>query len=246
MINLYTLRYINLYTLSAVTSSVHTSDPVPLAANGTCYEHWLFILVEVNLAFICLKSNLAFRFLSVTCGVHLKVKPLYLHELRHLLIVDLSGLPPREWSWPGYMLWRSFSFDVIALQIDYALMTCDLLFCIFRYLSDWSLFHCVLQCCTLLPLQQMTRPLMPSRFTLEKVLSFGFTWEPQDLNQWIFGRNAPNGLIFGVRTGKEPGLTSPACILKPSDGHWLRFVDSLQEWILILQPSFLSPYFMIP
>ncbi len=59
------------------------------------------------------KCNLAFLFLNVTSGLHLIVKPLYLHSWRRLLIVDFDNdvptLPPPEYSWSLLMLWRGFS-----------------------------------------------------------------------------------------------------------------------------------------
>ncbi len=72
-------------------------------------EHGMLFFFRCFLA----KCNLAFLFLNVTSGLHLIVKPLYLHSWRRLLIVDFDNdvptLPPPEYSWSLLMLWRGFS-----------------------------------------------------------------------------------------------------------------------------------------
>lgn len=106
------------WLLSAVTSSMNTSDPILLAAlhahvsimfNRLCgiisyHELFPIILAQMNLDFIgpkilfqslagsfrcrCKVYILVVLFLRVTTGLHFVVNPLYFHSWRILLIVD--------------------------------------------------------------------------------------------------------------------------------------------------------------
>ncbi len=99
-----------LLLLSAVTSSINTREPVPLAA---IHAHAMLVSSVHRMLFqncegffrCCLaNSNLAFLFLRLTNGLHLVVNPLYSLWWSLLLIVDFDTHTPTSWrvflSWP--------------------------------------------------------------------------------------------------------------------------------------------------
>lgn len=86
-----------LLLISVVTSSINTSNPVPVTVTHACpiastiFDRWCDMLLIISCFFFLGKCCLSFLFLNVTSYLHLAVNPLYFHTWRYLLIVDFDS-----------------------------------------------------------------------------------------------------------------------------------------------------------